>query len=348
MPVREIPTGITAEQALLLAQEQAFAAQQQALRQQLVSVLLGVWAGVAAAQVFDPAAAAKFVSAILPVSLGAQRTMAAATVAQFNAQLRPPEPIALVLDAFTGEPLRQRDPREYYERPFKEIRRRLAEGKTVGQALDAGRRRAQSIAETDLRLAHTRSAQAYIAAYETARQRRGRETLARLRRQQAQNEGRGANQGGLSRPADPPAALPTIVGYRRVLSNNPNHCALCVLASTQRYKRENLMPIHPGCSCTVRPVLETEPNADRRVLEPDIVGSVDDIIRNTLGDKWVDPGGRRGVAKYRDIILTTHEHGELGPVLGVRGHHFQGPPDGSKTNLDHERINPFEDETVFE
>lgn len=37
-----------------------------------------------------------------------------------------------------------------------------------------------------------------------------------------------------------------VVGYRRVLTGSEN-CALCVLASTQRYHKENLMPIHPGC-----------------------------------------------------------------------------------------------------
>src|SRR5690606_24150496 len=42
----------------------------------------------------------------------------------------------------------------------------------------------------------------------------------------------------------------TVVGYRRVLSSGRN-CALCVIASTQRYNRGELMPIHPGCGCTV-------------------------------------------------------------------------------------------------
>lgn len=30
------------------------------------------------------------------------------------------------------------------------------------------------------------------------------------------------------------------------------NCALCVVVSTQRYWIEDLMPIHPGCDCSVR------------------------------------------------------------------------------------------------
>jgi hypothetical protein len=37
-----------------------------------------------------------------------------------------------------------------------------------------------------------------------------------------------------------------VVGYRRVLTGIKT-CGLCVVASTQRYHRGDLMPIHPGC-----------------------------------------------------------------------------------------------------
>ena len=38
--------------------------------------------------------------------------------------------------------------------------------------------------------------------------------------------------------------------YRRVLTGAEN-CALCAIASTQRYSTADLMPIHPGCDCSV-------------------------------------------------------------------------------------------------
>lgn len=42
------------------------------------------------------------------------------------------------------------------------------------------------------------------------------------------------------------AAQGTAPFYRRVLTGSEN-CALCVIASTQRYRRGKLAPIHPGC-----------------------------------------------------------------------------------------------------
>lgn len=44
-----------------------------------------------------------------------------------------------------------------------------------------------------------------------------------------------------------------IVGHRRTLGAGPN-CALCVVASTQRYGKGDLRPIHYGCGCSTRPI----------------------------------------------------------------------------------------------
>ena len=43
-----------------------------------------------------------------------------------------------------------------------------------------------------------------------------------------------------------------IVGYRRVTSGSA--CALCAAASTRRYTKADLQPIHHGCSCTTAPI----------------------------------------------------------------------------------------------
>lgn len=113
------------------------------------------------------------------------------------------------------------------------------------------------------------------------------------------------------------------VGTMRV--PGPTPCALCVLASTQFYDPPVLKAMHPGCGCGTRIVLEDEKDAaldemDQRYLD------IHDIIRRDLGESYVDPGGRKGLAPYKDI-LVTHEHGELGPVLGIRSQHFEGPTD---------------------
>lgn len=311
MPTREVPAGLTAEQAAVVASQAAYEAQQEQLRQQLVAALIAIWAGVAAASNFSPAAAAKFVASILPISIGAQRAMAAITTAQMNQLVRPPTPIIIAPDTVSGPALRGVDPEEYYERPFREIKWRLSQGKTLGEAVEAGRRRAESIVRTDLQLAHTHTARQY------AQQQRARP-----------REQRGPNG--------------TIVGYRRVLSNRPNHCALCIIASTQRYHVNNLMPIHPNCGCTVGLVMSTDPRAGERVIDPSLLQQVHNVVEQDLGEKYVDAGGRQGMAHYRDIIIVN-EHGELGPVLGVRGQHFERDPN-RPGRLGHIRVNPLVDE----
>lgn len=333
-PIIDVPSGLTAEQAAVVAaSQQVFQAQQQQLRAQLAAALIAVWAGVASAAAFNPQAAAKFVSAILPISLGAQRAMSAITVAQMNRLVGPPTPIIVAPDTVTGAALRQRDPLDYYERPFREVKWRLSQGKSLGQALDAGRRRAESIALTDLQLAHTRTAASYLdeARARTARRREAWRALPPRER---------ANT-----PRPTTGSAGTVIGYRRVLSANPNHCALCVLASTQRYHRENLMPIHPNCGCTVAPVFSTDDRAGQQVLDPSLAQEINNIIRRDLGDSYAAADGRSGAALYRDIVVTN-QHGELGPVLGVRGQHFERDP-SRPGRLGNVRVNPLPEPEGF-
>ncbi|WP_406202604.1 hypothetical protein OG331_31800 [Streptomyces sp. NBC_01017] len=113
--------------------------------------------------------------------------------------------------------------------------------------------------------------------------------------------------------------------YRRRLSGSKN-CALCVLASTQRYRVEKLMPIHPGCHCKPVPIPgDRDPGQiiDERLLE-----DAHDAIARTVGQS--DRGGR--APDYREIIITR-EHGEIGPLLAVRRHEFTGPKDVGPTDV---------------
>lgn len=77
-------------------------------------------------------------------------------------------------------------------------------------------------------------------------------------------------------------------GFRRTLTGSKN-CQLCSDASRQRYHSADLLPIHPGCDCGVEPLTE--------------------------------PTGREIPSK----VVAVHDHGELGPVLAVKGQHFDGP-----------------------
>lgn len=91
-------------------------------------------------------------------------------------------------------------------------------------------------------------------------------------------------------------ADPRIVGYERI--PDAGACELCVMASTQRYRVGDLMPIHNHCGCGVAPI---------------------------YGDS--DPGptinaDRLAEARESGAEPVVHEHGELGPVLGRAGDTF--------------------------
>lgn len=110
-----------------------------------------------------------------------------------------------------------------------------------------------------------------------------------------------------------------VTGYRRVLVG-AHSCALCVLASTRWYSRGDLLSIHPGCDCAVAPLTGG--------ARPDEIPAAElhAVVSRDLGTKYVKASGKEGPVDYSDI-LVTHDHGELGPVLGVRGQHFLGPSD---------------------
>jgi len=107
--------------------------------------------------------------------------------------------------------------------------------------------------------------------------------------------------------------------FRRRLTGSKN-CALCVIASTQRYRVENLMPIHPGCHCKPEPL---PGNRDPgQIIDEDLLREAHDAVAAGTGSS--DRGGR--APDYREVIVTR-QHGEYGPLLAVRRHEFTGPDD---------------------
>lgn len=51
-----------------------------------------------------------------------------------------------------------------------------------------------------------------------------------------------------------------IVGWRRQVNpGSGGTCGLCVAASTQLYRKQSLMAIHPMCRCSVYPVMASDP-----------------------------------------------------------------------------------------
>jgi len=115
-----------------------------------------------------------------------------------------------------------------------------------------------------------------------------------------------------------------IAGYRRVLVG-PGDCALCVIASTQRYHRGNLLPIHPGCNCTVDPQVIDSALLNATHQQVAEFAGVSDPGARDLGNAKKTSAGK-SVSDYTDLIIT-HQHGELGAVLAWRGQAFTAAAD---------------------
>lgn len=109
-----------------------------------------------------------------------------------------------------------------------------------------------------------------------------------------------------------------IVGYARTLTGSEN-CALCYVASTQRYTKSDLLPIHPGCDCGEMPIYGTQDPG--QVINELRLNATHDAVETRFGIS--DPGARE--PDYRKIAIR--EHGELGPLLTVEDQHFTGPND---------------------
>jgi hypothetical protein len=245
-----------------------------------------------------------FVAAAAPMVTGAQQAMAEMTDAYLAALLsdllgEDVQPLGVELP----DDLRGVDMLQVYLRPFVQLWNDLSKGSQLKAAIEAAKRRAEGLAATDLQLAKTHASRMALVGREDER----------------------------------------IVGYRRVLTGAEN-CAMCVLASTQRYHVKDLLPIHPACDCGTAPIVgDSDPGqtinsvvvtegaqaigTNRRGVP---VFSDDDLV--DLGDLleplheeilrrfgFSDRGGR--AIDYRKV-LTVHQHGEIGPVLAVKGHKF--------------------------
>lgn len=107
--------------------------------------------------------------------------------------------------------------------------------------------------------------------------------------------------------------------WRRVLRGDRN-CLLCLVASTQRYRKENLAAIHPQCDCYVEPIPgDRDPG---QILNPALLEQVHQAVEDA--GFQADRGARN--PDYRRLI-AVREHGEIGPLLTLRRQGFTGPED---------------------
>lgn len=129
--------------------------------------------------------------------------------------------------------------------------------------------------------------------------------------------------------------------YRRVIGS-AHPCALCLLASTQVYYHEDLMPIHPGCECDVEPIEGEEDPRDiwipREYLKDTNADGEDD--NQKTGKAGLIQRYLQGIANQfddshelpdepvdLDQVLKVRDHGEMGPVLTFPWQKFTGPND---------------------
>ena len=102
------------------------------------------------------------------------------------------------------------------------------------------------------------------------------------------------------------ASVTSIVkGYRRVVHpelSRGGTCGLCLVASDQIYKTDQLLPIHANCVCTTAPVM-------RNGSDPG--NSLNNL---SLQDLYGDAGSTAS-DKLKRTRYKVDEHGELGAVL---------------------------------
>lgn len=132
-------------------------------------------------------------------------------------------------------------------------------------------------------------------------------------------------QSARTRQAQQSVGRSGFAGFRRVLSGKED-CALCVIASTQRYHKGELLPIHPGCDCGVEPV---NGGPAVQVIAPDLLERTHAEIEARLGGS--DRGARdlglgKNLSDYTELIVAR-EHGEYGPTLSWRSHDFTSEAD---------------------
>jgi hypothetical protein len=116
-----------------------------------------------------------------------------------------------------------------------------------------------------------------------------------------------------------------IVGYRRVLTGRS--CAFCATASTQRYHKRQLMPLHSRCDCGVAPIFGTADPG--QVINRKLLTDLRKAAKET-GTARKDYWRNRHVTIEEDGTVRlpevkVHQHGELGPVLYDAKHDFVGP-----------------------
>ena len=109
-----------------------------------------------------------------------------------------------------------------------------------------------------------------------------------------------------------------VTGYRRVIHpelSASGTCGLCIAAATRVYSKADLLPIHPGCQCTVAPITAaSDPGA-----------WLNDLDLRAL----YKAAGSTGMQDLSNVRVREFVDGELGPMLTSYG---KAIPEGETRN----------------
>jgi hypothetical protein len=263
---QEVPLPETAVAALVESEGSA----QDAVSDRLIEILLTLWASFEAFYAGD--AVAEFAQRAAQYVLEAQRVAAGITEAHLRLQIqRMDEQLARSLPGQSIADVLETGlrfgatPDEVYTRPVRQVRY-LESVEKVPR-------------ETAVETARERLEKAALADLQLARTVSAQQVLQRF---------------------------PQATGWRRIIHPElGNVCGLCIAAADRVYQVVNRMDIHPGCKCTVLP----------------IVGGLDPGGSLNAADlkRLYAAAGSTGSRALAAVRVQTLEHGEMGAILTPEG-----------------------------
>ncbi len=231
----------------------------------------------------------RFLARTLPVVDAGQRRTVSLTDA-YLARVTSTRAVGLPADDLVGAGVRNgTPPTDVYRRPFVQLWSALSNGSQFMDAMNAAGVRAAQSAASDVSLSMRASADAF------------------------QEQATGPVESD-------------IIGWERVL--DPDACAYCATASTQRYKSANLAPIHANCQCGIAPVFAENDRAIKD-FNRQVLANIKDANAGADRPYW-EARHFRVDGDTGEVILpevAVHEHGELGAVISDAAHDFTGPAD---------------------